>query len=143
MDRDAHLRAVNEVLCDGSRLRDGHRASQHTTGHGRAQRQNDARPHQRAFDIEPLAAGFDLAGIVALVEPPLAVPLVFKMLDRIGDIDVTAPNAGFGQRPIEDPAARTDESFPARSSRSPGCSPTSINATLTSPSPGTTCVVSR
>ena len=74
---------------------------------------------------EPPAAGADLAGVGLLVDAALAAPLELEMLDRIGDVG--APRGRRRPRPARGrragrPGRRTG--VPARSSWSPGCSPT-------------------
>ena len=63
----------------------------------------------------------------ALVDAPLAALGVAEVLDRVGDVGELAIDAGLLERLVEHrgPAGPTN-GWPSRSSRSPGCSPTSI-----------------
>jgi hypothetical protein len=65
------------------------------------------------------------------------------MLDRVGDEHAAPVDAGIVESTVEDVAARPTNGLPAMSSRSPGCSPTSINSAPIFPSPGTIWVASR
>ena len=57
--------------------------------------------HDRALQVLPPAAAVDLIGIRPLVQPPLAAHFVFEVLDRVGDEDVLALDAGVRQRPVQ------------------------------------------
>ena len=58
----------------------------------------------------PATSGrLDLAGVRLLVDAPLAARLEFEMLDRVGDVDAGAVDAGLGKRAVEQLAGRADE----------------------------------
>src|SRR5262245_28158672 len=84
MDRDDHLRvAIVQHLA--AHRGDRHRTPEHAAYGGRAERHHHARPDDAALEIEPPAAGVDLAGVRPFVQPALAARLELEMLDRIGD----------------------------------------------------------
>ena len=114
-------------------LRDGHDASDQAARRGRAERHDHLRLHDRALLIEPPLAALDLVGVRLLVQPALAARLELEVLHRIGDEGLVARNAGIGERPIEQLPAGPTNGLPARSSLSPGCSPTSIDARMARP----------
>jgi hypothetical protein len=64
------------------------------------------------------------------------------VLDDVRDVDLGTGQPGIRERPVEEPTDRTDEGLAARSSRSPGCSPTSAMRALDGPSPKTAWVAS-
>ena len=76
-----------------------------------------------------------------LVDPALAARLPLEVLDDVGDVDrprdrCRPPRSA---RSSSLPAGPTN-GWPARSSASPGCSPTSISRARRAPSPNTVCV---
>src|ERR1700746_889270 len=56
---------------------------------------------QAALHLEPDLAAFDLIGVWAFVQAPLAAHFIFEMLDGIGDERLLPRDAGILQRLIE------------------------------------------
>ena len=71
--------------------------TEHRLRGGRAKADEDARADRVQLRLEPRAAGGDLAGRRAFVFAALALRLPFKVLDRVGHIDLMASDAGFYQ----------------------------------------------
>ena len=81
--------------------------------------------HQRQAAISPR--------IGLLVDAPLAAPDEFEMLDRVGDVDRRAVDPGLRPAPHRKAPAGPTNGRPARSSWSPGCSPTNMIAASSGP----------
>ena len=93
----------------------------------RAERDDQVGLDQRELLVEPPAAGLDLAGIRLRVDAALAARLELEMLDRIGDVDLLPVDAGLVEIASKTLPAGPTNGLPARSSWSPGCSPTNID----------------
>src|SRR6185437_15127311 len=87
------------------------RAPDKTRNGGGAHGDDELRLDQVAFEIEPEAAGADLAGIGLLVDAALAPRLEFEMLDGIGDVSGAAIDPGGLQRLVEHLPGRPDKGF--------------------------------
>ena len=109
MDRDPRLAALLEHVGLAAQGGDGDRLAEQRAGGGGAERDDERRPDQGQFLLEPPAAGTDLAGIGLFVDAALAPPLELEMLHRIGDVGPLARHAGLGQRLVEQLPGRTDE----------------------------------
>ena len=62
-----------------------------------------------ALQLQPHLAALDLVCVRPLVQPALAAHLVLEVLDRIGDEDFLARDAGIRQRLVEDAPGGPDE----------------------------------
>ena len=91
------------VLCQ-AKLR-----PQQILGGGRSQADNDLRMNGRNLHLEPGAAGRYFEGIWLFVEPDLAPWFPLEMLHRIGDVHLTAIDAGGLQAFIQKWPGRPDE----------------------------------
>lgn len=83
--------------------------TEHRLRGGRAKTDQDARADRVQLRFEPRAAGGDLAGRRAFVFAALALRLPFKVLDRVGHIDLMASDAGFCQGFVQYPPRRAYE----------------------------------
>jgi hypothetical protein len=61
---------------------------------------------------QPGLAGLDLGAVGLLVDAALAGADELEVLDRVGEVDAAALDAGLGQRPLEQLAGRADERPP-------------------------------
>src|ERR1051326_3352150 len=113
MDCDADLCAIRQELGQVPRSRDVDYAAEDAPGSRDAHRQDDGRPDQRAFEIEPPAARFDLACVWPLVQTPLAALLVLEVLDRIGDENRSSRYPGIAERLVENTARRAHKPLAA------------------------------
>ncbi len=80
--------------------------AEHRGGSGRAQADDDLRPHPRDLAQQPRLAGAHMAAFRPLVQAGLAAPLVVEMLDRIGQVQRGAVDAEFGQGTVQQLAGR-------------------------------------
>ena len=80
---------------------------------------------------------------VAGGDAPLAALFEAEVLHGIREVDALAGDARGCERAGPWSRGRTDKRLPVRSSRSPGCSPTSMTRAGELPSPNTVCVASR
>jgi len=78
-------------------------------GGGRAQTNDQLRPHDRKFGFEPWSAGGDFGARWLLMDPPLAPLFEFEMLHGIGDVDIRARDSGIDERAIEERTRRPYE----------------------------------
>ena len=120
---------------------DRRRATQQRAGRRRAEHDDHRRTHCSELGVDPRMTRLDLGAVGLLVQPALAARLVLEVLDGVGGVDRRRGRCRLRRRTPRAPdlpARRTDR--PARSSWSPGCSPTSINAADRRPSPNTVCV---
>src|SRR5262249_4921269 len=85
------------------------RPAKHASRGSGAERHDYRRLDQDALEIEPPVAVFDLKGIRALMQAPLAAHLVLEMLDGVGHEGFAARDAGLLERPIEQPAGWPDK----------------------------------
>ena len=74
------------------------------------------------------------------MDPPLAARLPLEVLDGVRDVGRAPVDPGPLERLVEQRPAGPTNGCPARSSWSPGCSPTNITAAPSRPSPKTVCV---
>src|SRR3979409_134146 len=105
-DDDAGAGIVAQDLAPHFGDRD--RPSEHAARRGRAERHDHLRLHDGALALEPPAAGLDLGRVWPLLQPPLAALLELEMLDRVGDEDLFALDAGIRHGAAEDGAAGPD-----------------------------------
>ena len=80
--------------------------TEHRLRGGRAKADQDAGVYHVQLRFEPWSAGGDLAGRRAFVFAAFALRFPFKVLDRIGHVDVIASDAGFYQGFVQYPARR-------------------------------------
>src|SRR3979409_339787 len=106
-DDDAGAGIVAQDLAPHFGDRD--RPSEHAARRGRAERHDHVRLHDGPLALQPPAAGLDLGRVRPLVPPPLAALLELEMLDRVGDEDLFAVDAGLRDGAVEDAAGRADE----------------------------------
>ena len=118
-------------------------AAEQRLGGDRAEADEDVRPHDRELGLEPRLAGGDLGRVRPLVDPSLPTRLPLEVLDRVRQVGIRPLDPGFLERLVEEPSAGPTNGRPARSSRSPGCSPTSRSRDAFRPAPKTVCVPSR
>ena len=120
---------------------DGDDLAEQGARRGRAERDDERRADQRQLLLEPPAAGGDLAAVGLVVDAALAAADELEMLDRVGDVGRAPgrrrPRRARG-RTAGRPGRRTGR--PARSSWSPGCSPTNMMRASSGPSPNTVWV---
>ena len=140
MHRHQRLDALVKIDQTAAVLVDRRDLAEHALRRGRAHRH-----HQLGFDrgelaLVPWAACLDLRRGRLLVQAEFSARHEFEMLHRVGDVDLGAVDAGFFQRAVEHLPGRSHERMPARSSLSPGCSPTSMIRACCGPSPNTVCV---
>src|SRR5262249_48718637 len=76
---------------------------------GGAEADDDPRLDDLAFRVEPGMAGARLTDGRLLVNAPLAALLELEVLDRVGDVDARAIDAGIRERAIEQLPSRADE----------------------------------
>ena len=115
------------------------RAEQRLSG-GRAEAHQRNRLDHRELGLQPRQAGAHVPAVGLLMDPALSAGLVAEVLDDVGDVGVVGIDPGALQALVQDPARRADERVPSMSSRSPGCSPTSITVAPRLPSPMTAWV---
>jgi xanthine dehydrogenase YagT iron-sulfur-binding subunit len=73
------------------------------------QTNNEPRPHDRQFRLEPGLTGSDLAGRRFLMNPSLATLFELKMFHCIGDVNVRAVDPRIGQGAVKQSTRRTNE----------------------------------
>ena len=83
--------------------------AEHALRGGGAHRHDELGLDCRNFPLIPLPAGLDLRRCRFLVQADLSARHKFEMLHRVGDVDLVAIDAGFGQRTVEHLAGRADE----------------------------------
>src|SRR5262245_62722869 len=76
-------------------------ASEETARRGGAERDDGGRFHDDALGLQPDLATFDLVGVGALVQAPLAAHRMLEMLYRVGDKHLGAGNTRCFQRLVE------------------------------------------
>ena len=134
MDGHPGLAALGQRVAAPAQGRDGDDLAEQRTRRGGAERDDERRADQRQLLLQPPAAGGDLAAIGLVVDAPLAAPHELEMLDRVGDVGARARStpASASARSKICPAGPTN-GRPARSSWSPGCSPTNRIARIQRP----------
>jgi hypothetical protein len=65
--------------------------------------------HQLALDVVPPFAALDLISVGPFVQAALAARFEFEMLHRVGDEDLCAVQARFGNGPVQHPPGGADE----------------------------------
>jgi hypothetical protein len=93
-------------------LRDSHGPAQNRLRSRGSQAGDDSRLHGRDLGFEPRFACYHVPYGWLLVESALAAPDPLEMLDRVGDIDLPAWNAGLRQSLVEHSSCRTHEGTP-------------------------------
>ena len=109
-------------------------------GGGRPQADERLGTDDAELGVQPRQARGDLPAIGLLVDAALAARLVAEVLDDVGDVDVAGADSGLLEPWSSTRPAGPTNGCPWISSRSPGCSPTSITLALRAPSPITACV---
>lgn len=96
----------------------------------------------RELGIEPGDARADLLEVGLLVEPSLPSHHELEVLDNVREVDLITNETSLLDRALERAPAGPTKGRPARSSRSPGCSPTITIRASSGPSPKTVWVES-
>src|SRR6185437_13994942 len=105
-DHPATIGHLNSFAAD---LADSHRLAHQTTHRGGSECDHDLRLEDGALKVEPPAAALDLVRVRLLVQPPFAARREFEMLDRVGDEDLFAVDAGLRDRLAEHAPGGADE----------------------------------
>ena len=140
MDGDEGRCSIREPMCVAAHPAERHHLPVQAARCRRSQRDVRGGPHNRALVVEPPSAALDFIGVRPLVQPPLAALFELEVLDRMGDEDVAAPDAGVVQRPVENAAGRPDEGLAGEVLLVAGLLAKSISRAFALPSPGTTWV---
>src|SRR6266567_1011279 len=88
---------------------DRYGATEQAAGGGGPQGDHEFRLDDRALEIVPPPAAFDLVGVRPLVQPALAAQLELEMLHRVGDEHLVAVESRVRQGPVQHTACRSDE----------------------------------
>src|SRR5690348_11146255 len=83
--------------------------AEHGLARDRPEQDHEPGPDDLEFRGQPVPAGPDLRPARTLVNPALTALGPLEVLDRVGQVHAVAAEAGFGQRPVEDPARRAGE----------------------------------
>ena len=78
-----------------------HALAEHRLRGGHPQTQHGASSQRPDFRFEPRPAGGDFRGRWFLVLASFALRLPFEVFDGVGNIDISADDAGLFQRPVE------------------------------------------
>ena len=108
-----------------------------------AKRDDKLRPCDGELTVEPPAAPLHLIAIRLPVDTLLAARLEFEMLDRVGNKNRGAVEAGLHDGAVERPAGRPHERPPGEVFVVAGLLTHGHDFARPGPSPGTTCVVLR
>lgn len=81
---------------------------------GCAETDEDARPNDAQFRLEPGPASGKVTRAWFLVDAPFAARFPFEVLDRVGDVNRVAIDPRFLERAVENIPGRPDERFPGQ-----------------------------
>ena len=98
-----------------------------------APRHDDPRIHEADLLLQPHVARLDLRHRRALVDPALTPGLRLEVLDGVGDIRLLGADPGLSSSAASSRPAGPTNGWPSMSSRSPGCSPTSMIRAVSRP----------
>jgi hypothetical protein len=112
MDGDEQVPVGRVGLEPAPLAADRDRAPHQRVGGGGAHGHDQPRLHQLDLTEQPRLAGGDLARVRLLVDAPLATQGELEVLDRVGDVDLAALDAGLAQGPIEQLPGGADERPP-------------------------------
>jgi hypothetical protein len=90
-------------------LCDGHGSAQNRLRSRGSQADHDSRLQDRDLGLKPGLACYHFPHGWLLVEAALAAPYPFEMLDRVGDVNLLAGDAGLRQSLVEHPSRRSDK----------------------------------
>jgi len=84
-------------------------AAEESLGGGGAEADDHLGLHLVELGIEPGTAGGDFVNAGSLVNAPFTARLPLEVLDRVGQVDIVATNAGVGEAAVEKKTGGTDK----------------------------------
>src|SRR5581483_11191329 len=94
VDRRDRRHAQRRVQPLAAVLGDAEGRPEHRLRRGGAHQDDQVRPHRLQLGVEPRPAGADLLAVRLLMEAALATLYPAEVLDRVGDVDAVARDAG-------------------------------------------------